>query len=563
MNLLDQKLEEKFKLFEEYDKLFANYQPKVNPLDVSKTSKANFNTSKEVTINQNKIIEKNIDDNNKFDNIYSNFDLHKNENPFYYRNYEDMMNYMYTLKSKVLSSSEKVKKPKNNEKSKQNKYYNSIKKENPNFQVQFIPKRDYLIERLLRYGENLEKKKERIKLENEKNFKLMSNPNISDMAKKINRNPNKFVERLFYDKYTNNKRKNNKYNSYYYNNKKDEKKEKAKEKNNFTYRPSINEKSQQIANQLEPSSKRLLKKKENKELLDKGEYEKLAINNYKNLFNNNNCFNKYENRKINFNEKNLIYKLYNKGLENIKKKELIFQKNIERKNEEYKNYSFSPNISESQNNNSQSKVKNLKQNPKRKNIEYLNKNIYNKQVEWKKRKNLDNSKKKLIQDNFYLSNFCTFKPEISNRKMKDNKKIIKRYLKTSSSYISKRREQIKKEQEKLNKSSDNKKIGFSLKDFFLEENNNFIYGNKVMNKTSSYINNKKINYNKPLINDYSKNSMNIVIPQNSQRIFCYYNESGELNNSLRSNNFSKVDYSQIDFIDAINALHNEIDSLII
>ena len=32
--------------------------------------------------------------------------------------------------------------------------------------------------------------------------------------------------------------------------------------------------------------------------MDKEECEKLAIDNYKNLFNNNNCFNKYENKKI-------------------------------------------------------------------------------------------------------------------------------------------------------------------------------------------------------------------------------------------------------------------------
>ena len=124
-----------------------------------------------------------------------------------------------------------------------------------------------------------------MKLEIEKNFKIMANPNISDTAKKINRNPNKFVERLFYDKYTNDKKKNNKGNSYYYINRKDEKKKKIAENNNFTYRPSINKKSQDIANKLEPSSERILKKKEKKELMDKEECEKLAIDNYKKWLN--------------------------------------------------------------------------------------------------------------------------------------------------------------------------------------------------------------------------------------------------------------------------------------
>ena len=562
MNLLDKKLEEKFKLFEEYDKLFSNYQTKANSLNISKSSKKNFNTSKDINKMKSKRLEKNSEENNKFDNVYSNFDLNKNENAFYYRNYEEMMNYMYTLKSKVLSSPEKNKKIKNNNKSKifNNKKFNKDSKDK--FKVQMIPKKDYLIDRLLRYGENLEKKKERLKLENEKNFKLMANPNISDTAKKINRNPNEFVERLFYDKYTSDKKKNNKHNSYYYNNKKDEKKKKESENKNFTYRPNINNKSQNIANKLEPSSKRLLRKKEKKELIEKEEFEKLAYENYKNLFINNNCFNRDDNKKINFNEKNLIYKLYNKGLENLKKKELKYQENIQKKNEEYKKYSFCPNISDKKDN-SKPKIKDMKSNPKVKSLKYLNNNMYNKQIEWQKKKNLENSKKKLLQENFYLSNFCTFKPELNHEKIKDDDQMIKQNLKTSNSYIEKRRKQIKQNQEKLNKSFEKKKYGFSLRDFFSEENNTYISGDKVINTTSPYIKNKKINYKKTFICENNKNNLNIVIPPYSQRIFCYYNENGDLNNSLRYNNFSSVDYSQIKFIDAINALHNEIDSLVI
>ena len=563
MNLLDQKLEEKFKLFEEYDKLFSNYQPKINPLDISHSTKKNLNTSKEPNINKKQKAEKNTEENNKFDNIYSNFDLNKNENAFYFRNYEEMMNYMYTLKSKVLSNPEKTKKIKKSNKSKDFGNKKSFKNNNEKYKVQLIPKKDYLIDRLLRYGENLEKKKERMKLEIEKNFKQMSNPNISDTAKKINRNPNKFVERLFYDKYTNSKKKYNKNNSYYYNNKNDEKKKKASENNNFSYRPSINKKSQDIANKLEPSSRRLLKKKEKKELIDKEECEKLAIENYKNLFINNNYFNKYENKKINFNEKNLIYKLYNKGLENLKKKEMKFQEHVRKKNEEYKNYSFSPNASVNKANNSKQKIKDIKNNKKVKNIKYLNNNMYNKQIEWQKKKNLENSKKKLLQESLYLSNYCTFKPEISHEKIKDDEQLIKRNLKTSNSYIEKRRKQIEQKQENLNKSSDYKKYGFSLKDFISDENNSYTHGDKIINTTSRYNNYKKINNKKLLICESNKNNMSIVIPPNSQRIFCYYNENGDLNNSLKNNNFSSVDYSQINFIDAINALHNELDSLVI
>ena len=415
-----------------------------------------------------------------------------------------------------------------------------------------MPKKDYIIEKLLRYGENLEKKKKRLKLENEKYFKKMATPCISENAKNINRNPKQFVERLFYDKYTSDKKKNNKHESYYYVNRVDEKKIKETENSNFTYRPSINKKSQEIANRLEPSSERLLRKKENKEIIDKEECEKLAIDNYKNLFNNNN-FNKYDNKKINFNEKNLIYNLYNKGLESLKKRELQYQENCRKKNEEYKNYSYSPNISTNKKNKVKKRVKNIKKQL----IKKIEKNdLYKKQIEWKKKKNIENSKKKLIQENFYVKHFCTFKPNILTEKMKDNAQLIKKNLKTSNSYIEKRRKQIKQEQQKLNKSSDNRKYGFSLKDLFFTENNNVLYGDKVINTSySCYQNKKRVIYN------YKKNNMNIVIPPFSQRIFCYYSEQDNMNNSIRNNNFSCVDYSRINFIDAINELHNEIDNL--
>ena len=552
MNLLDQKLEAKIKLFEECDKRLSNYKPKINPLDISQSSNKQINISKDISNSY----KKKIDKNNKFEDVYSNFNLDNNENAFYFRNYEEMMNYMYTLKNKVIKNPEKNKKFKSGKK--------SDKKNKDKNQLRLIPKKDNLIDRLLRYGENLEKKKERMKLENENNFKLMATPDISALAKNINRNPKKFVERLFYDKYTNEKKKYNKHDSYYYNNKVDEKKLKAKENNNFTHRPTISKKSQEIANKLEPSSKRLLKKKEKKELVDRDECEKLLYDNYKNLFINNNFYNKYENKKININEKNLIYKLYNKGLEKLRKKEMKFQEHLKKKNEEYKNYSFSPNVSVNKNSKSKGKIKNMKSNPKRKSIKYLNKKIYNKQVEWQKKIKQENSNKKLIQDNLYLRTYCTFKPKFYTRIMKENPQMIKKYLKTSNSYIERRRRQIKQEKERLNKSSDYKNnYGFSLKDFVSEENNNYLYGDRVINTTSPYIRTKKGNEKGELILDLKRNNINAFIPPNSQRIFCYYDENGDFNNSVKYNNFSNVDISQISFIDAINYLHNEIDNLVI
>ena len=148
--------------------------------------------------------------------------------------------------------------------------------------------------------------------------------------------------------------------------------------------------------------------------------------------------------------------------------------------------------------------------------------------------------------------------------MKENPQMIKKYLKTSNSYIERRRRQIKQEKERLNKSSDYKNnYGFSLKDFVSEQNNNYLYGDRVINTTSPYIRTKKGNEKGELILDLKRNNINAFIPPNSQRIFCYYDENGDFNNSVKYNNFSNVDISQISFIDAINYLHNEIDNLVI
>ena len=107
--------------------------------------------------------------------------------------------------------------------------------------------------------------------------------------------------------------------------------------------------------------------------------------------------------------------------------------------------------------------------------------------------------------------------------------------------------------ERLNKSSDYKNnYGFSLKDFVSEENNNYLYGDRVINTISPYIRTKKGNEKGELILDLKRNNINAFIPPNSQRIFCYYDENGDFNNSVKYNNFSNVDISQISFIDAIN-----------
>ena len=83
---------------------------------------------------------------------------------------------------------------------------------------------------------------------------------------------------------------------------------------------------------------------------------------------------------------------------------------------------------------------------------------------------------------------------------------------------------------------------------------------EVTKKESPYLNLKKVYNTKRNCRNY-KNSLDCIIPPHTKRIFCYYNENGDINNSIKTNNFNNVDYLKYGFIDAINALHKEIGNL--
>ena len=521
MDILDKKIEEKLKLFDKIDKINSNSQTKINSLDLSDSNRLNSKNLKnksqvmDTSSAKKTNLKKNIIDNiEKYDNIYSNFDFNKSYSSFYFRNYIDVMNYIHSMENNSTNKKYRIKDYQNNNIKNLSKSKFNIKSE---FEENFLPKTDSVVERLQRYGKNIEKKKEMLREQSKENFKQNFKPEISKYAKKLKRNPEKFVERLFYNKKDFHEININK---------------------NFTFKPELNKKTIEIANKLEPSSKRLFKKKKS---LNKKEIEKLAINNYKNLGINNNG----KNKKISGNVRNLVNKLYNGGLDDLKKKELIYQENLLKKNEEFKNYSFQPNA-----------TNNIH---KSKSIKYLNEKMYNKQIEWKNKKNMENSKKKEIIDELFLNEYCSFKPDISHEIIKDDQEMINRNIKDINIYVKKRRKQIKeKEKEKMNKSFSYNKYGFSLKDLLYEPSNE-LNTERITYKKCSCKNLKKT---KNKVKHY-RNSFDCVIPQPyTNRIFYYYNENGDLHNFKgKINHFSNVNYSQMEFINAINSLHKEIANL--
>ena len=212
---------------------------------------------------------------------------------------------------------------------------------------------------------------------------------------------------------------------------------------------------------------------------------------------------KENNNKIN----KIIKKLYDGGLKEKRKKELLYEQNLMKKNEEYKKYSFYPN---------QKKKKKAKSN-KNKHIRLskLNENLYSKQIEWKNKKEKKFIEKKKENEEKYLKQF-TFKPNLSQEEIVDDEKMIRRNINDMNNYIIKRRNQIRYK----------KPEGFILRDYN-NSNNNLDYDiNKV-----------------PL----------------TERI--YYRNKGGLNNTLLVATNKKYNCSKFEFLKAVKNLHDEINNL--
>ena len=533
MNILNKKFEEKLQLFDEIDKSILNSKNDKNYLE-------NIDLS---TIKKSKGIKNDI--NNNFNNIYSHFESNKTSSLYYTRNFFSMANYLKTLKQRINIKSNNNSKTKSqynlnnySYKRTKKKQEHSLNEKTKKCNISLLPKKDDVVERLLRYGNNLEIKKNKIREDNEKRFKNISAPKISHQVKNSPKDPEKFVETLFYNKIIKTKDNNSNYMSETF-----RKKDKDYINNNFTYKPRINKKSKDLASKLGPSSYRLYKNHKN---IDKEEIGKMTVDNYKNLFNkkspgklaneNNNISKGNSKEKMsNSNMKKLINKLYNEGIQDLKKKELIHKANIFKKSEEYKKYPYQPNKSIKKKN----KSNNNSFNNDSISLEKLNNDMYSKQIEWKNKKDEFNNKRKQFEEELFLSKQCTFKPNISHEYIKDDEKMIKRNLSDINNYILKRRKQIYNKKDK----------GFNLRDYNSNNNNK----EKINKSLSSFY--IKLNNN----NNYNKNNKDYNKYPNTDRT--YYKEIRDLNSSYMYNNCKNVNYSQIDFVEAVNALHNEIYNL--
>ena len=248
-----------------------------------------------------------------------------------------------------------------------------------------------------------------------------------------------------------------------------------------------------------------------------------------------------------------------KGMQDIKRKEQTYNENQQKKEEEYKNYPFKPQI-----------IKNyssggLKINFKKK----INKDdMYNKNREWKKRVEDENISKKKKYEEIENKKY-TFKPEINHLNIQNDVPFIMKNIQQMNDYVNKRRkilEQKKEEENYKNKKFGLNAINYNVKTTIPKE---FDLQTEKRNKSNkkerdlNIIKRKKRNTEK--INNQAIIMANNINIKNN-RAFSYIN--GDILEEDCKNNYNKgmkfnssMTQSQQEFINAVNDLHNTIDKL--
>ena len=534
MNLLDEKLKKKLKLFENIDNEFGK-EVKLNNKKPKKKKQKNNLPISNLTSEQ-------------FDKIYTNFLLDSNKTQ---NQPSKTTNNNYSHKNSFKDLKIKSNDLNINDNFNMNNNYNKIITPEKNISIQsknrmnrskskdftnYIPPNDSG-NRLYNYGfyiqNKLEKKR---KKENDKILKQMT-PTILPKSKGIFRDSFHFETRLYYN--INDESSDNIY----------KKKEISKDNLQiYDYKPKLNKKSLEIANKLEPSSQRLTKKKK-RYSNDKNKYKDIYNNIYQNSFHS----------KLNSkspSEKEHLKKfndLYNKGIENMIKKDKLYKETKIKKDEEYKNYSFKPKLIK----NSPILEKNTiikATSPYKKNN--LNIDLYKKQTDWKKKLENENIRKKEIIE-IEKNKDCTFKPEISHLNIQNDEKFIMKNLQQMNDYVNKRREILEKKKEYENYKK--KRLGEDLSSFNIKPTIPKKFELKTESRSRSHSKDKIYEDRK---NNTYKFINNIKYQRNEINDNYYFNNFNNANNIYNNKIKVNVDInSQQEFINAVNALHYKINDL--
>ena len=536
MNLINKKLKDKIKLLDEIEK---QYIPKIDSEQIQYKKDENDLYTNSIEIMKNTKKE-------KFDNVYSNFNLNDDilKRNKYFRNRRNYYLISNNIDKYPTNENSKYainlnKRMHNKEKSNQNKVEikNKINNNSKN--------------------KNKLSKQKIIKTRNK------TEKNVSGLIQNYKKTINKSYTKL---SKTNNKSKSkqNKSNS-----------STKDDINNFTYHPKLNKRSLLLAKKMEPASIRLNK---NKKKLSEEKLKPKKF--YVNLYNHkqNNTPRKTSKKKEENKNKTIYDKmnnLYLRGIEQKQKQQKKISENKIKKENEYKQFSYKPNINKIipyySNKNRTKKNLNIningikiKNNNSKKEIRTHN--IYEKNFEWKKNLEKENIKKKKINDE-KIKSFCTFRPNLSEKNFlpQGNKKILNKVFEQMNDYVYKRQRNLKykKSEENFRKkkfyvggegytprSTIPQEFEFQteLREHSLSKNKNRSCENFHINKNSS-----------------EKNKIRKNFEENENHFWFFKEEMN--NNGYNSNiNESKVtkgtnSHTQLDFIEAVNILHEKLDKL--
>ena len=382
-------------------------------------------------------------------------------------------------------------------------------------------------------------------------------PEILPRSKNISRNNKKvdIFEKLYKNNIANNKNKKNLLD----NNSISKSTSNFNQNSTFSYRPQLNKKSLLMAKKFESSFIRLNQKKNKKNNIGiKPEtyygnlYEKslftnkssksIRHNNKNNLSPSEGLNKKKEGGKTIYEKMN---NLYLRGVEQRHKKEKSIEENQKKKQEEYKKYTFRPKLYK--NTSLTSKIK-------KKNNSNRNKNIYNKNIEWKKKIENEIKKKKDKKENNEIQ-LCTFKPQLCETKYHNNDKLIYKALDQMNYYITKRKDNLK--HKNLEEEYKNKKLGINQDDYVARSTIPMEFDLKTEKRGKDFSKNK----NKSCDNFHR----NKIIEQNSKKILNNETENKywffKDNINGYSCNKKCEPQKQINFVEAVNLLHDKLDKL--
>lgn len=557
MNLLNKKLKEKLKLIKELDK---EYMLKV---------KNNNNDKNNNNMKSNEIIK--IAQKENFDKIYSNFMderiisfydgsinvknfSNSNNNcdkvPTNENSIEKEKNESFTQKD--LNKEIYEEKNKNNSIKKSNNNINENKKENVKEEQK---NSDYYYDvdvavRLMNYGNYLKQKKENERERQYLEMKQRMKPEIK--TKNITRNSLKTTKKNV------NNNKNIKDNSANNNTNNI-----SNSNPNFTYHPKLNKKSLLLAKNFEASFIRLNKKKKIK--IEKEE-DKQPKSHYLHLFGNKSKMKMKQSKKThslslsnnnNSNKShNNIYEkmneLYLRGVKQRQKKEQNIREIQKKKQDEYKKYTYKPKLN--------------------KNVSYINKiyrkkkSIYSKHFEWQKKVQDELNKKKVKREEF-MNKLCTFKPKLFKPNYHDNDKSLSRTLDQINYYINRKKENLQHKNNEENYK--NRKLGIDLqgyvikstipKEFNLQTEKRNVDLNRNKNRSCDNFHTNKIN---KLI---EQNSESKSLSNETDKKFWFIKDNvNDVNGfNFDDNNNNKVNQSKahLNFVDAVNFLHDKLNKL--